>query len=476
MSRQSVAARRVTAMESPFLSEGKCTVSLFTELPLPLRIAIIFLLGMLVSRFINWAIYSWAYFPQSLGPWSPPHQSSNDKRSGKPVSNKSVSGKSVSGKSGSKKARQPLRMARSWLDHLPILGWWRLRDEATVHGRWYWIRPLLIELIYPLALAWYYRFYISGGSLPPGASRFLIPLAVQMHWQFFGHFFLFSFLTIATFIDFDEQSIPDKVTIPGTVVGIIGAALSPLWLPLTLDLGVAGAVGVTELDASWPQPWPLYWNHQWGLFLCLGILGVWGFALMDRRIILRRGYKRAWVYFWARMFRNRRLWVTICLVTLGLMAFTTLAWMNGFSRWQMLVSSLLGLAFAGGVTWAVRLSASYGFGAEALGFGDVTLMAMIGTFIGWQPSLVVFFLAPLLALGFVLIRWVITRDTATPYGPYLCASVLVLLVFWDSIWIGWAAPIFALGPQPILVGLLVCVALIGIMLWAWQLIKRAVWQ
>ena len=109
-----------------------------------------------------------------------------------------------------------------------------------------------------------------------------------------------------------------------------------------------------------------------------------------------------------------------------------------------MLSSLFGLAFAGGVTWGVRLSASAGLGVEALGFGDVTLMAMIGTYLGWQPSLLVFFIAPLVAILFVLLH-VITGDTATPYGPYLCAAAAIVLVYWHELWTEWAARMFTFG-------------------------------
>ena len=92
----------------------------------------------------------------------------------------------------------------------------------------------MIELLYPIALAWYYRF-MSRGSLPPGAGRFLAPLVANA-LAVLGHWLLLTLMAIATFIDFDEQSIPDYITLPGTVIGILGASLAPLWLPLTLAL------------------------------------------------------------------------------------------------------------------------------------------------------------------------------------------------------------------------------------------------
>ncbi len=408
----------------------------FIKLPIEIRMVVVGLIALAAARFINWAIVNWAYFKRPLGPWENPPQGS---------------------------------LPRQFRDHWPILGWWFLRRESTALGKLFWLRPLLIELIFPMAISWYYHFYVSGGALQLGqAARVL--LQSELHYQFCGHFGLFVLMMIATFIDFDEQSIPDYITIPGTAIGLLGAALAPAWLPFH-----QAPLNVVELHANIPDPWPAILDGSSGLVIGLVILAVWGFALLDRRWIGRRGFAKGLQFFCARVFRHPWLWKIVASVTLGLAVLVTLAWANKqpAGRWTYLLSSLMGLAFAGGVTWAVRLSASWGLKVEALGFGDVTLMAMIGTYIGWQASLLVFFIAPLVAILFVLIRWLITGDAATPYGPYLCAATVLLLVYWDALWVRWAADMFTLGPSIIVSIIVVCVVLMGAMLWIWRLIKEA---
>ncbi len=408
----------------------------FIALPLAIRIVIVGLLALSGARFINWAIVNWSYFKRPLGPWAAPPKGC------------------------------PPRQAS---DHWPIVGWWNLRRESKSLGNWFWLRPLLIELLFPLAIAWYYHFYVSGGALSLGQAARIV-VQSELHYQFFAHFVLFVLMMIATFIDFDEQSIPDYVTIPGTVIGLLGAAFAPAWLPFH-----QAPLSVVELHANIPDPWPTMLDGPRGLLIGLAVLVVWGFALLDRRWIGRRGFAKGIQFFVARMFRHPWLWKVVFSVTLTLALFVTLAWASKMpaGRWGYLLSSLMGLAFAGGVTWAVRLSASWGLRVEALGFGDVTLMAMIGTYIGWQPSLLVFFIAPLVAILFVLARWMITGDAATPYGPYLCAATVLLLIYWDALWVNWAADMFELGPSMIVSIIVVCVVLMGAMLWIWRLIKEA---
>ena len=64
-------------------------------------------------------------------------------------------------------------------------------------------------------------------------------------------------------------------------------------------------------------------------------------------------------------------------------------WMKHHQHLHGLVWSLCGLLTGAGLMWAARIGAHVILGMPAIGLGDVTLMAMIGAFMGWQPTLCV---------------------------------------------------------------------------------------
>lgn len=433
------------------------SLSGFAQLPLEVRSGLVWLVALVAARFANWAIYTWCWTQYRLGPWSPA-----------PAADTLAGGVARRVPSKSKSKKRSSAPPRTWADHLPVIGWFLLRRESEAHGKGYWIRPLLIEACFPIAIAGYYVDYVGGGMVPVALQGQAVAQAVSMHWQVLAHCVLFTLMLIASFIDFDEFAIPDLVTVPGTLIGLLGAASVSAWLPFHAE-----QFGLEELLASLPAGWPLWLNSLWGLLLGCATVLVWGFALLDRRWITRRGLRKAIRYFLAGMFRRRLHWMSVVIVTLLLLLLVCGTWyLSNGGRWPYLLSSLFGLAFAGGVTWAVRISASAGLGVEALGFGDVTLMAMIGTYVGWQPSLLIFFIAPLVAIVFVVLRALITGETATPYGPYLCGATVLVLVYWNAVWNLWAAPLFGLGEW--ILGIVVaCVVLMGALLWIWRLIKQA---
>ena len=77
------------------------------------------------------------------------------------------------------------------------------------------------------------------------------------------------------------------------------------------------------------------------------------------------------------------------------------------SHWAALGLGVLGLVVGAGVTWAIRQVFSFVFRREAIGMGDVTLMGMIGAYLGWQAAVLTFFLAAFLGLGHAL--WKLAR-------------------------------------------------------------------
>jgi prepilin signal peptidase PulO-like enzyme (type II secretory pathway) len=108
---------------------------------------------------------------------------------------------------------------------------------------------------------------------------------------------------------------------------------------------------------------------------------------------------------------------------------------------------------------------------EAMGFGDVTLMMMVGTFLGWQACVIAFFLAPFAALLVGIAQLVFRHDDVIPYGPFLCMASAAVVVEWAPIWL-WAQELFAAGGWVPLV-LVVCLIMLGVMLAVWQMIKTA---
>jgi leader peptidase (prepilin peptidase) / N-methyltransferase len=115
---------------------------------------------------------------------------------------------------------------------------------------------------------------------------------------------------------------------------------------------------------------------------------------------------------------------------------------------------LLGFLVGAGLTQAVRLTFGFLLRREAMGDGDVTLMGMIGAFLGWQAAVLTFFIGPFFALGHAawkllkLVRkWLrggqlSGEDRELAYGPYLSMAAVALMFAWPWLWRNWAKGLF----------------------------------
>ncbi len=123
----------------------------------------------------------------------------------------------------------------------------------------------------------------------------------------------------------------------------------------------------------------------------------------------------------------------------------------------------LGALFGGGILWAVAWGYERFTGIEGLGLGDVKLLAMMGTFLGWQAIpgilLIASITGSLAGVGVMLARGAshagrrvrrrlgvralapfvqrAARRTAIPFGPFLAFGALLAL---------YAPPLVAFSP------------------------------
>lgn len=146
---------------------------------------------------------------------------------------------------------------------------------------------------------------------------------------------------------------------------------------------------------------------------------------------------------------------------------------NFIQQWPHLhglLVSVVGAVAGAGSVWIVRQIGFLVLKQEAMGFGDVVLMGMIGSVIGWQPVLAVFMFAPMLAITAAIVNFVAHRDNEIPYGPFLSAATVMLLLTWPYSW-PLAKRFFDLGPVLLLLGVLM-VFLMAASLQLVQIVKR----
>jgi leader peptidase (prepilin peptidase) / N-methyltransferase len=431
-------------------------------IPLAVRLVIVFAAGACLGSLVNWAVYALAWTPRSISPWS------------------NVPADAV---------------PRRRFDRLPVLGWFALRRETHLHGPRFWIRPLLLEIAAGAALAALYwweipQFGLIRDQLAGVAIR---PPIGALHFQFLSHALLLCWMLAASFVDIDEKIIPDEITVTGTLLGLILATLIPIsLLPHVAESGgqpvvghalltpaLAPAIGpnfglplwLEPVTAVAPNDWPPAWGapREWrSLAIALGCYWLWCFALAPRIWRGRRGPAFALQLIAVRLRREFGRGLLRWFLLIGTAAIVCV-WAVGSGAWAGLLTALIGLAASGGIVWAVRLVGTAALRREAMGFGDVTLMMMIGTFLGWQACVITFFLSPFAALVVGIAQFILRRDDVIPFGPFLCLAAAVVVVGWARIWM-WGQPIFAQGALVPLV-LIVCFILLGFVLSIWRMIK-----
>ena len=104
-------------------------------------------------------------------------------------------------------------------------------------------------------------------------------------------------------------------------------------------------------------------------------------------------------------------------------------------RWLGAVAAaLFGWLIGGGLIWGVRVLGTLAFGREAMGMGDVHLLAAVGAALGWIDPIRAFFIAPFMALAWVAFSRLVSlfgreEGRELPYGPHLAMATVVVIYF-----------------------------------------------
>ena len=402
---------------------------MLSSLPNFIIVALLMVLGAIVGAFINRSIYAWALFlKRPISPWIKPADGESE--------------------------RQPF-------DKVPVLGWWGRRNrkaECETYGNYFWIRPMLIEITWIVFLPWFY-FWQMGGGLTGGFT----PSAAMGETWFWSHTILLVLMCIGTFIDFDEKTIPDNITIPGTIIALLIAAFAP-WFQLPEVVSNMAGEAIEPINFRSPislDPVDGLQAGTSGLVTALLIFAIWIWALLPKLSPFYVGLGNSCRFMFAfalqpkrkskcdiRIRPRRTPGLTIllgCLFVAGMIAIP-LAWkFLPPPNWLSLFTSIVGLGIAGIMIWLIRILGTMALRQEAMGFGDVTLWAMVGAFLGWQASMIGFFIAPFAALFVVAAKLIFRREQQLPFGPYLCFGATVVLFGWFGIWDSARSGVFVLG-------------------------------
>ena len=150
----------------------------------------------------------------------------------------------------------------AWYDNLPVLSWLALRARARCCGaRIAWRYPL-VELTTAAAFGLLFALPPSGLTFTEANPSGTALLAFALHAWFVAT------LIACTFIDIDHRILPDVLTIPGMVVGCIGALLVPGLAGVFAEPGLQPAVGsllysLAGLGVGFGVTWLVRVSAQW---------------------------------------------------------------------------------------------------------------------------------------------------------------------------------------------------------------------
>lgn len=375
----------------------------------------------------------------------------------------------------------------AWYDNVPVLGWLWLRGKCRYCANPISIQYPLVEAFVALLFgAWFYVCYMT--DLRPD---FAGPGLDTTVWHLGVSLFLISCLVAATIIDARYYIIPMSITwcaaaapviVLPLVVWAMPWAVPTVVVPSAID---AKARYITREDRLEFIP-PIYRDEvsvQWALHrvdgdtveisaapitsapITAGVLGAFfgliiALGLLHKRIIplsfdedslapaqsedgpLAESLDdpESWPVHPhpRREVLKEALFLTFPIFGAAIALYLGANVIDTPAPLRVLGGIGLGYLLGAGVVWAIRIFGTLAFNKEAMGLGDMHLMAAVGAVCGWEVSITAFFVAPFLGLTWALAsegaaRILKRKVKVIPYGPHLAVASLAVMVFREPI-------------------------------------------
>ena len=144
-----------------------------------------------------------------------------------------------------------------WYYNIPLVSYLVLRGRCRFCGARFSSRYFFVELLsgilYALVMVWIYTLPVANGGFDYTWSQVLTfdvgqtphlgfgPNIITMLLMFKG-FIYCTFLLILTMIDLEHELLPDRITIPGVIIGLVLSVIVPYDRPSIASLGTTGVL------------------------------------------------------------------------------------------------------------------------------------------------------------------------------------------------------------------------------------------